>query len=58
LTRDATLKRDFLANVVGPGISHVSRQCPKRGRRLWELGKTRNSGTYETIVPTKWRVYP
>ena len=28
------------------------------GVGLWELGRTRDTGTNETIVLTKWRCYP
>ena len=56
-TCDATLKRDFPTNVVGPGVVPSPNEI-RRGVGLWELGRTRDTGTNETIVLTHMALLP
>jgi len=44
-------------NVIGLGAFLYTDNIPK-GVGIWELGRTCDTGTCETIVLTKWHVYP
>jgi len=52
LSCDATLKLDFFVNFIGLG-AFLYTDIFIRVVRIWELGRTRDTGTNETIVPTK-----
>jgi len=44
-------------NVIGLGaVLHTDAFV--RVVVIWELGRTCDTGTFETVVFTKWRIYP